>query len=96
MKKLWNKILDLFHIEHHEVGTLRIVQMADGKYRVQQWSYGDHYSEGLGWRYVKRGLNQITFDTYEEARNLYTKTLEERQQADVSSTIRYVILQQEE
>ena len=96
MKKLWYFILDLFHIEHHEVGTLRIVQMADGNYRIQKWSYGDHYSDGLGWRYVKHGLNQITFATYEEARNIYDKILEERHQEDVSSTIRYVIHQQEE
>jgi hypothetical protein len=41
-------------------------------------------------------LNQITFDTYQEAKNLYTKTLEERHQEDVSSTIRYVIIQLEE
>ena len=96
MKKLWNYILDLFHIEHHEVGTLRIVQMADGYYRVQQWSYGGHYSDGLAWRYVKNGLGQITFATYEEARNLYDKRLEERHNVDMSSTIRYVIIQQEE
>ena len=96
MKKLWNFILDLFHIEHHEIGTLRIVQMNDGRYRVQKWAYGEHYSDGLGWRYVKHGLNQITFDTYTDAKNIYNKTLEERHQETVSSTIRTVVLQQEE
>ena len=95
MKKLWNKILDLFGIEHHEIGTLRIVQMSDGMYYVQQWDFGYESGEGLGWRFVRHGLIQISFKTLKEAQHVYDLALQKRKSKTVPTLTKVVAAEKE-
>lgn len=91
MKKLWHKFLDLLHIEHHESGTLRIVEMEDGTFKVQEWNEDDYYGGEWRWREIRNGH----FFTLDDARDFYKGIIKDRIQAHDSTTIKAVKLQED-
>ena len=91
MKKLWNKILDLFHIEHHERGTLRIVKTENGHYHVQEWQDDDYYGGNWSWSSVKNG----EFSDLVSAQHLYDSIIKQRDHIKKGKQIIEVCIQQE-
>ena len=91
MMKLFYKLLDFFHIEHHEAGTLRIVEMEDGTFNVQEWNEDDYYGGDWRWREIRNGH----FLALEDARNFYQGIIKKRIKAHDSTTIKAVKLQED-
>lgn len=91
MKKLWNKILDFFHIEHHEPGTLRIVRMKDGYYHVQEWKHDEFRGGDVKWRTVKNGI----FLDWKAAYFLYEDMEKQRNKLKLGDQISEVCIQED-
>ena len=98
MKKLWYAILDFFHIEHHPRGTMRVVQMADGKFLVQEWIDDDYYGGDWHWERVRlpgTGKYSGRYDTLAGAMELYNRIQDERTDRDQAQTIVLVHAQED-
>lgn len=82
----------MLHIEHHIEGTLRIAEMADGTFRVQEWNCDDYYGGDWRWRTVSDGI----FSHIEAARKLYDILVQQKIAWKNAKLVKSVILQQEE
>lgn len=72
-----NKIRDFLGIEHHPLGTIRIVEMENGEFEVQVWDEYLDYPVDTEWRvaelYNKDGKKcRCRTDSLENARKLKT------------------------
>ena len=91
LKRLFNKILDILHIEHHPYGTLRIAEYADGTYSVEQWNYGYNVDDNIGWHTVylehepggRHWASQLTLDV---AKDIKERLLEEEADEKLANT----------
>ena len=98
MKNLWHAILDFFHIEHHPSGTLRVVQMADGKYEVHVWKEDEYYGGDWRWRRaLLPGTNKYSgrYDTLDGAMELYKRIQEENDNNVRSKDVVFVHAQED-
>ena len=98
MKKLWYAILDFFHIEHHPRGTMRVVQMADGKFLVEEWIDDDYYGGDWHWERVRlpgTGKYSDRYETLDGAMELYHRIQDERTDRGQAKTVVIVHAQED-
>lgn len=84
-----DKIKDLFGIEHHPYGTLRIAEYADGTYSVERWQYGHDEFDGIGWYPVyldfAGGKHWARYLTLDEAKELKERLIKEDEYTELSN-----------
>ena len=85
-----DKIKDLFRIEHHPYGTLRIAEYADGTYSVERWDYGHNVDDDIGWHPVYLdsafgGRHWARHLTLDEAKELKERLIKEDEYTELSN-----------